>query len=174
MSGHSKWSKIKRKKEVTDAKKSASFSKFSTEIVRNARAGGPDPNTNASLRDVISRAKRAGVPQANIDRLLNKSSGTNLQSVTYEAFGPAGAGLLIKALTDSPNRTVAEVRNLLKTHSGSLGTPNSVMWNFTKQGDQFTPNHPKELNAAEKQTLSDLITALKNHPDIQDVYTDAA
>lgn len=171
MSGHSKWSKIKRKKEVTDAKKSAAFSKFSAEILSAVRQGGSDPAGNALLRDVVARAKKAGVPQANIDRLLSRDAETNIQSVTYEAFGPSGAGLIIKAQTDNPNRTVAAIRTLLKTHGGSLGAPNSVTWKFS---DNFTPKYPLKLDQTNKQQLDDLLTALQNHPDIQDVYTDAA
>jgi len=174
MSGHSKWSKIKRKKEATDAKKSAVFTKFSSEIVSAINQGGADPASNASLRDIIDRAKKGGVPQANIDRLLNRSSGQNMQTVTYEGFGPAGVGLIIIANTDNTNRTVSEIRNILKNHNASLGSPNSVMWKFTKKDAGFTPIHPLKLDPANQEKLASLVTKLTNHPDVEHVYTDAA
>src|SRR5688572_16518740 len=110
MSGHSKWHNIKRRKEVVDAKKGAAFTKFSAEMASAVRSGGPDPNANALLRDTIARARKAGFPQTNIDRLLGKGEDQNLEAITYEAFGPGGVGIIIVARTDNTNRTVTQLR----------------------------------------------------------------
>ncbi len=130
MSGHSKWHKVKHKKAITDGKKSKNFGRFSREIKVAARAG-KDPDKNASLRDAIERAKRANVPQANIDRLLSDTTDTQ-ESVTYEGYGADGVAILVNAETDNTNRTVSELRALFKKHGGSLGEPGSVRWKFTE------------------------------------------
>ncbi len=128
MSGHSKWHKVKHKKAITDGKKSKNFGRFSREIKVAAR-GGKDPHLNASLRDAIERAKRANVPQANIDRLLSDTTDSQ-QSVTYEGYGTGGVAVLVNTETDNTNRTVSELRALFKKHGGSLGEPGSVRWKF--------------------------------------------
>lgn len=105
------------------------FGSLSRDIQLALRQGGSDPAANAALREAIERARRANVPQANIDRLLRKDMST-FTPVTYEGFGPGGVGLLMLTSTDNPNRTVAALRALLKEHGGSLGEPNSVRWKF--------------------------------------------
>ncbi|MDP3997240.1 MAG: YebC/PmpR family DNA-binding transcriptional regulator [Candidatus Andersenbacteria bacterium] len=131
MSGHSKWRQIKHKKALTDSKRSQLFGRLSREI-RVAAQTGNDPNTNSALRDAIARAKKANLPQANIDRLLNQPPG-DIAAATYEGYGPGGASLLITVATDNTNRTVSEIRSLLKKHGGSLGGPGSVRWKFIPQ-----------------------------------------
>lgn len=174
MSGHSKWHNIKRRKEVVDAKKGAAFTKFSAEIASAIRSGGPDPAANALLRDTLARARKIGFPQTNIDRLLSRDS-NNAKPVTYEAFGPGGAGIIISARTDNTNRTVGQLRTLLNDHGGTLGGPNSVMWKFTPHPDSagFTPKHSLQLDEQTKSQLDALLDALKNHSDIGQVFTDA-
>jgi YebC/PmpR family DNA-binding regulatory protein len=130
MSGHSKWHQIKRKKAVSDKKKSQLFGRLSREITAAARAE-VDPAHNATLREVIARAKKVNMPQANIDRLLAGSLNSSLANILYEAYGPGGVALLIETTTNNPNRTVAEVRSILKEHQGTLSTPGSVRWKFT-------------------------------------------
>lgn len=175
MSGHSKWHNIKRRKEAVDAKKGAAFTKLSAEIGRAVRAAGADPAANAALRDVLARAKKADFPQANIDRLLGKGSAANFQAIAYEAFGPGGVGLIILAKTDNPNRTVSQLRTLLRDHASSLGTPNSVMWKFAHDiaQNKYTPKFSQPLDLSLKSQLDTLLTALKNHPDIEQIFTDA-
>lgn len=175
MSGHSKWHNIKRRKEVTDAKRGAAFTKLSLEIASAIRAGGADPSANASLRDAIARAKRAGFPQTNIDRLVEKGSGRQGQTLTYEAIGPGGAGLIIVATTDNPNRTVGQLRTLLRDRGGTLGNPNAVMWKFTYDAASatYTANYPLTLSPADALPLHALLTALRAHADIERVFTDA-
>lgn len=131
MSGHSKWHKVKHRKAQTDSKKSKLFSQTSREIRSAARAGGTDPAKNAALRDAIERAKKANVPQENIDRLLTDRS-SDATTILYEGYGPAGSAFLITATTDNTNRTVAELRALFKKHGGSLGERGSVRWKFTE------------------------------------------
>lgn len=129
MSGHSKWHKIKHQKETTDKKKSQTFGKFSREIAIAARHG-KDPSQNPALRQAIERAKKANVPQSNIDRLLSGES-VPMQAVTYEAFGPGSSALLISAETDNSNRTLTEIKVILRDNGGHLGEPGTVKWKFT-------------------------------------------
>lgn len=128
MSGHSKWHQIKHQKAVTDSRKSRLFSKLAQDIAHAARHGH-DPATNALLRDAIARAKKANVPQSTIDRILQAPS-TPTTAVLYEGFGPAGVALLISSRTDNANRTVSELKSILKKHGGRLGSPGSTMWKF--------------------------------------------
>ena len=168
MSGHSKWSKIKRAKESADAKKGKIFGKLAKEIQIAARDGGADPNQKNTLREAIARAKQANMPQANIDRLLDEKD-TQKQIITYEGFGPGGSALLIVAETDNPNRTVATVRTILKNIGGSLGTRNSVQWKFNQD---MQPQYPVQLSEDDQMTLRNAIKELKEDPDIIQVYTD--
>lgn len=130
MSGHSKWHQIKHKKAQTDSEKSKVFGRLAREIQIAARAG-QDPATNAALREAIARAKKANMPQQNLDRLIGTAATDALTEVIYEGFGPGGVSLLITTQTDNPNRTVAEIRTILKKQGGSLGTPGSVRWKFS-------------------------------------------
>jgi len=133
MSGHSKWSTIKHKKAANDAVKGKIFSNLSKAITIAAKTGGGvDPDSNYKLRVVIDQARAENMPKQNIDRALSKaiSSDENLEEITYEGFGPKGAGLLIKVVTDNKNRTVQEIKNILERGGGSLGGPGSVAFNF--------------------------------------------
>lgn len=131
MSGHSKWSKIKHKKEATDKKKGQLFGRVAKEIGVLSR-DEKDPAKNAALRDAIARAKKINMPQANIDRLLSNSE-KPLTSILYEVFGPAGSALLVMAETDNSNRTLQELRLILKDHGGNLGGIGTVKWKFAPQ-----------------------------------------
>src|SRR5574344_1036925 len=115
MSGHSKWSKIKRKKGALDAKKGVSFAKFSREITVAAKMGGGDPNANFRLRTAIEKAKAEGLPNDNIKRAIEKASGTsggdNFESITYEGYGAGGVAIIVEAMTDNRNRTAGDVRS---------------------------------------------------------------
>ena len=138
MSGHSKWTQIKRQKGVADARRGQLFTKLGREIMVAARQGGPDPNANFRLRLAIQRAKEQNMPQDNIERAVKRGAGagegTALEEVLYEGYAPGGAALLIEALTDNRNRTVSEVRNILTRGGGSLGTAGSVAWLFESRG----------------------------------------
>ena len=139
MSGHSKWSQIKRQKGVTDAKRGQLFTKLGREISVAARTGGgPDPDANSRLRLAIQRAREANMPMDNIDRAIKRGVGTGdgamLDEVLYEGYGPNGAAILIEAMTDNRNRTVAEIRNAFKSGGGSLGESGCVAWLFDSRG----------------------------------------
>jgi len=138
MSGHSKWSQIKRKKGVADAKRGQVFTKLIKEITVAARFGGGDPEGNARLRTAIAAAKAENMPKDNIERAIKKGTG-ELAGVTYEEFpyegyGPGGAAVLVEVLTDNKNRTTAEVRHIFSRSGGNLGEAGSVAWMFHKKG----------------------------------------
>src|SRR5947207_4155014 len=137
MAGHSKWKQIKRKKAVTDARRGALFTKLIREITIAAKQGGGDPAGNARLRTAIDAAKAENMPLDNIERAVKKGTGelegVTYEEVTYEAYGPGGAALLIEATTDNANRTVAEIRHAFQRHGGNLGATNSVASMFDPQ-----------------------------------------
>lgn len=141
MSGHSKWSSIKRKKAITDAKRGAHFTKLIREITVAARSGGGDPDGNPRLRLAVATARAASMPTDNIERAIKKGTGAlegvHYEEITYEGYGPAGVALYIDVVTDNANRTVAAIRNLLERNGGNLGTSGSVAWQFEKKGVLF-------------------------------------
>jgi YebC/PmpR family DNA-binding regulatory protein len=138
MSGHSKWSTIKRKKAITDAKRGAHFTKLIREITVAARTGGGDPDMNARLRLAIDAAKAGNMPADNVERAIKKGTGelegVHYEEITYEGYGPGGVALFIEAMTDNNNRTVAAVRHTLEKHGGNLGSSGSVAWQFERKG----------------------------------------
>ncbi len=138
MSGHSKWSTIKRQKGAADAKRGALFTKLSREIIIAAKAGGPDPTMNFKLRLAIQRAKAGNMPNDNIDRAVARATGggpdDRLEEVTYEGYGPGGTAVLIQVTTDNKNRTVAEIRHCFTRAGGNLGETGSVAWQFEPRG----------------------------------------
>lgn len=139
MSGHSKWSTIKRKKGAIDARRGKIFTKIIKEITLAARLGGGDPEANARLRQAILAAKDENMPKDNIERAIKKGTGTGADAVvfeelTYEGYGPGGAAVLVEVMTDNKNRTVAEVRHIFSKHGGNLGENGCVAWIFEKKG----------------------------------------
>ncbi len=138
MAGHNKWSKIKRKKGVNDAKRGALFTKLIREITVAAREGGGEPDFNPRLRLAVDTAKSNSMPAENIERAIKKGTGelegVDYQEVSYEGYGPGGVALYIECLTDNLNRSVADVRHALGKHGGSLGTSGSVAWQFERKG----------------------------------------
>ncbi len=139
MSGHSKWSTIKRKKGALDAKKGKIFGKLAKEITVAARiGGGGDPAGNPRLRAAIAAAKAENMPNDNINRAIKKGSGESggaaLEELFLEGYGPAGVALMVETLTDNRNRTVSDVRHLITKYGGNLGEPGCVAWMFDKKG----------------------------------------
>jgi YebC/PmpR family DNA-binding regulatory protein len=138
MSGHSKWSTIKRQKGAADAKRGQLFTKLAREISIAARQGLPDPDSNTRLRLAIDRARAANMPKDNIERAIQRASGAgagdHYEEVYYEGYGPGGAALMIQAQTDNRNRTVSEVRAVLTRAGGTLGENGSVGWMFDQMG----------------------------------------
>ena len=136
MSGHSKWSTIKRQKESTDAKRGAVFTKIGNQIALAAR-GGVDPTTNSTLALAIDRAKAANMPLANIQRAIDRVADKNsaqLEEVMYEAYGAGGTAIIVEAATDNKNRTYPDVRNALTKNGATMADPGSVAFQFTRKG----------------------------------------
>ncbi|MEM1395343.1 MAG: YebC/PmpR family DNA-binding transcriptional regulator [Cyanobacteria bacterium P01_H01_bin.150] len=140
MAGHSKWANIKRQKARVDAKRGKTFTQLSRAIIVAARNGIPDPNGNFQLRTAIEKAKAAGIPNDNIDRAIAKGAGTfddggaKLEEIRYEGYGPGGVAILIEALTDNRNRTVAYLREAFTKNGGNLGETGCVSWMFDQKG----------------------------------------
>jgi YebC/PmpR family DNA-binding regulatory protein len=138
VSGHSKWSQIKRQKGAADAKRGQLFTKLGREITVAAREGGPDPEGNPRLRLAVQRAREANMPMDTIERAIKRGSGDGdaaaLQEVVYEGYGPGGAAIMIEAMTDNRNRTVADIRNAFTRGGGSLGESGCVAWLFENRG----------------------------------------
>jgi len=137
MSGHSKWSTIKRKKGAEDAKRGRIFTRLARDITLAARNSG-DPDSNSSLRMAIDKARAANMPKDNIDRAIKRGTGEltggQLEEVTYEGYGPHGVALLVKCLTDNRNRTLADIRRVFNRTSGSLAEAGAVTWMFEPRG----------------------------------------
>ncbi|MCC6958478.1 MAG: YebC/PmpR family DNA-binding transcriptional regulator [Dehalococcoidia bacterium] len=148
MSGHSKWSTIKRQKGANDARRGAIFTKLSREIIQAAKQGGSDPGMNFKLRLAIQRAKAQNMPNDNIDRAIAKGSGggegEQLDEIQYEGYGPGGTAIIVAALTDNRNRTVAEIRHRFSRGGGNLGENGSVSWQFEAKGLITIPVNGKD------------------------------
>lgn len=138
MSGHSKWSTIKRKKGVQDAKRGQLFTKLGREIEIAARDGGGDPSANFRLRLVIDKARQANMPKENIERAIKRGTGelkgAALEEVRYEGYGPEGTAFIVQVVTDNRNRAVADVRRIFTRHGGNLGETGCVAWLFDHRG----------------------------------------
>jgi len=152
MSGHSKWSTIKRKKGAEDAKRGKIFTKIGRELSIAAREGGPDPEVNFKLRLVMEKAKQANMPKDNIERSIRRGAGLekgeSLEQVVYEGYGPGGTALIVRALTDNRNRAVADIRRAFSRHGGNLGENGCVAWMFEQKGYVTIPlngHDPDEL-----------------------------
>ncbi len=138
MSGHSKWSTIKRKKGAADAKRGAIFTRLSKDITLTARDSGGNPDMNPSLRLAIKKAKAANMPVANIERAIKKGTGDlpgiKYDDIIYECYGPNGVAIILECLTDNKKRTVSEIKNILTKSGGNLGESGCVNWMFEKKG----------------------------------------
>lgn len=138
MSGHSKWSTIKRKKGAADAKRGAVFTQVSKDIALSAREGGGDPEMNPALRLAIKKAKASNMPSANIERAINKGTGNlpgvKFENYVYEGYGPGGVAIMMEVMTDNKNRTVPDIRHIMSKNGGNLGESGCVNWMFEKKG----------------------------------------
>jgi YebC/PmpR family DNA-binding regulatory protein len=173
MSGHNKWSKIKNKKALTDAKKSKVFSKFVKLIqVESKKAGG---NTDSpGLRTAIDKAKAENMPSDNIERAVAKGkadTGADMEHVTFETYGPGGSAIIIEALTDNNNRTAPEIKHILTKRGLHLAAPHSASWAFEKIGGEWNAKTPHDISEADLEKLESLIEELEDHEDVQGVYT---
>lgn len=192
MSGHSKWATIKRKKGAADAKRGQLFSKLSRQIMVAARMGGGDPEANYSLANAIEKAKANSMPADNIKRAIDKGAGAGAdggayETVVYEGYGPAGVAVIAECLTDNRNRTAADVRHAFTKAGGSLGTTNSVAFQFDRRGVLIVTGAPDEdalLEAAleggdvvdlamEDESTARVVTAKEDLAAVRDALTTA-
>lgn len=165
MSGHSKWSTIKRKKGAVDAKRGKIFTKLIKEITVAARLGGGDPLGNPRLRSAVAAAKVENMPKENIERAIKKGTGelegTVYEEVTYEGYGPGGVAVLVDCLTDNKNRTVADIRHFFSKAGGNLGESGCVGWMFQKKGtilvDKTTISEEKIMELALEAGAEDVL-----------------
>ena len=139
MSGHSKWSTIKRKKEKTDGARAKVFTKIGRELAVAVReGGGADPSSNSKLRECIAKAKANNVPNENIERIIKKAAGSadgsSYESIVYEGYGPCGIAVIVETLTDNRNRTAGDIRHYFDKYGGNLGTQGCVSFMFTQKG----------------------------------------
>ena len=178
MSGHNKWSQIKHKKGITDAKKSKIFSKLVRFISTEARLANGDLNS-PGLRAAIEKAKKANMPYSNIEKAIKKASepSSQMEAITYEAYGPGGVGIIIETLTDSRNRAAQDIKHILSKNGFSLGGIGSVIWSFekkiTEEGMDWKPTTTIPLSDTDLELLDKLVEELENLDDVQDVYTNA-
>jgi YebC/PmpR family DNA-binding regulatory protein len=173
MSGHSKWSTIKHKKGVADAKRGAEFSKLSR-LIEVAARSGTDPEMNFRLKLAITRARTANMPAANIDKAIRKGAGldkdkSQIEEAVYEGMGPGGVAIVVWALTDNRNRTVSELRNLFAKSGGSLGNAGSVAWQFQNRGVLIVRPGGSDLELKFIDAGADDFADLG---DVYEVYTD--
>jgi len=138
LSGHSKWSNIKHKKEKSDAQRAKIFTKIGREIAVIVKAGGPDPEVNGKLKDVIAKARANNMPNENVQRCIKKAAGDqgadNYEEIVYEGYGPSGAAVIVETLTDNRNRTAADMRHYFDKYGGNLGQSGCVTFMFDTRG----------------------------------------
>lgn len=166
MSGHNKWSTIKRKKEKTDGARAKVFTKIGREIAVAVRDGGPDPASNSKLKDIIAKAKAANVPNDNIDRIIKKASGeaggADYEEIVYEGYGPSGVAVIVEALTDNRNRTAGDVRHYFDKYGGNMGQSGCVSFMFNRYGviliEAEDVDEEKLMDAALEAGAVDFIT----------------
>jgi len=176
MAGHSKWAKLKHVKGKTDAQKAKLFSKLVRFITVEVKKAKGDKNA-PGVRTAVEKARAANMPLDNIERALSKASGdgTELEQVTYEAYGPGGCALVIEAYTDNRNRTVQELKHLLSLHGGVLANPGAAIWAFQKSAEgKLEATAPIELSDEDAQKMAGLSDALEEHDDVNEIYTNAA
>ena len=173
MSGHNKWSQIKRKKGVSDEKKSKIFSKLARLIsLESKKALG---NENApGLRVVIEKARSFNMPADNIERAIKKGTGGEegaLESIIYEAYAPGGVALVIEALTSNRNKASSEIKYILSKHEAALGAIGSAAWAFRKTDEGLAPTTPMEVDGTTRTAIEALIDELEESDEVQDVYS---
>jgi YebC/PmpR family DNA-binding regulatory protein len=175
MAGHNKWSKIKHRKEVVDGKKSKLFSMYGKALSVAAKEARGDQN-HPTLRTAIEKARSVNMPNANIDRAIERGMGIGgpaPERVLYEAYGPGGVALLVEGITDNKNRTSAEIRHLLSKHEGRLALPGSVTWAFEKNEDGWMAKSKIPLSQDDKNKLDPLFSELDSHDDVENIYANA-
>lgn len=177
MSGHSKWSNIKHKKEKTDAQKAKVFTKIGKEITIAVKESGPDPASNSKLRDLIQKAKANNVPNDNIERTIKKAVGsdnTSYEAITYEGYGPSGVAVIVETTTDNRNRTVGNVRSYFSKYHGNLGNSGCVSFMFDDKGLIIIDNEDGDIDedALMEASLEAGASDFLSDEDIFEIYTE--
>ncbi|MBE6730951.1 MAG: YebC/PmpR family DNA-binding transcriptional regulator [Ruminococcaceae bacterium] len=177
MSGHSKWSTIKRKKEKTDGARAKVFTKIGRELAVAVREGGSaDPASNSKLKDCIAKAKANNVPNENIERIIKKAagdgSGENYETVTYEGYGPSGVAVIVETLTDNRNRTAGDVRHYFDKYGGNLGTTGCVSFMFNKKGVIIIEKEGLEEDVVMNDALEAGASDFQADEDVFEIYTE--
>ena len=175
MSGHNKWSKIKRQKEKTDGQKSKIFGKMVKLITVEAKKSGGNISS-PGLKNAIEKAKAANVPNDNIERAIKKSTegGATMDSITYEAYGPGGCAIIIETLTDNRNKAAQEIKHILSDKGFSLAAIGAASWAFERTPDmEWNPTSTIPLSEEDGEKLGELVDALEENDEVQDVYTNA-
>lgn len=175
MAGHNKWAQIKRQKGVNDSAKSALWGKLSRRISVEAKKANGDMNA-ASLRSIIEKAKAANMTKDAIERAVTKGSLSDaaaMESVTYEAYGPGGAAVIIETLTDNKNRTLQELKAIFAKHAIALAAPGSALWAFQKTDEGYAPTATIPLSENDDAALMKVMELIDALDDVEDVYTNA-
>lgn len=177
MSGHSKWATTKHKKAAVDAKKGKVFSRHSKNIILAAKSGGGDPSTNNALALAIERAKADNMPNNNIERAVKSGTGelkdgAEIAEIMYEGYGPGGVAVLVRVITDNRNRAVANVRHLLESSGGSMGTNGAVSWMFKRKGTIEVPINGKDKDELMLQLIDLGAEDVKDNGESMLVITD--
>jgi YebC/PmpR family DNA-binding regulatory protein len=178
MSGHSKWSTIKRQKGVNDSKRSAMFTKVAREIAVAARAGGGDPDANYRLRLAIDKARSINMPADNIKRSIEKATGggeaEQFEEIVYEGYGPGGVAVLVEAATDNRNRTAAEVRSIFTKTGGQLASSGAVAWQFEARGLITVPRDGADPDDIALAAIDAGAVDVDTESDPIEIYTEPA
>ncbi len=177
MSGHSKWSTIKRKKEKTDGARAKVFTKIGRELAVAVKEGGSaDPNVNAKLKDCIAKAKANNVPNENIERIIKKAAGNsendNYEAITYEGYGIGGIAVIVETLTDNRNRTAGEIRHYFDKFGGNLGTPGCVSFMFSKKGLLVIEREGLDEDKVMEDSLEVGASDFQADSDVFEIYTE--
>ena len=173
MSGHSKFANIKHKKEKNDAAKGKVFTRLGREIAVAVKEGGPDPNNNSKLKDIIAKAKSNNMPNDTIDRSIKKAAGdanaVNYEFVSYEGYGPKGIAVIVEALTDNKNRTAANIRSAFTKGNGSIGTPGCVSFLFDEKGQILIDKEECDMDPDDLMMIA-LDAGAEDFSDVEDSY----
>ncbi|HHU84275.1 MAG TPA: YebC/PmpR family DNA-binding transcriptional regulator [Clostridiales bacterium] len=176
MSGHNKWSTIKRKKEKTDSARAKVFTKVGREIAVAVKDGGADPTSNSKLKDVIAKAKALNVPNENIDRIIKKAAGEgsadSYEEIIYEGYGPCGIAVVVEALTDNRNRTAGDVRHYFDKYGGNMGQSGCVMFMFERQGVVIVDKEDVDEEQLMEDALEAGATDIISEDEVFDVRTE--
>lgn len=175
MSGHNKWSQIKRQKEKTDAQKSKTFSKYAKLIAVEAKKARGNL-TAPGLKTAVEKAKANNMPNENIERAVKKATSDNsatLEQITYESYGPGGCAIIIEALTDNRNKAAQEIKHILSEQEFELAGMGSASWAFEKTHEGWKPTTTIALSDADLEALDKLVTELEENDEVQEVYTNA-